>query len=327
MHRLMTARYSVYLLAALLSIVCSIWISSREMLINPDAICYLQSAAAMKDNFHFAMSLCGQAKWPFYSLLIAGFVHLTPFSYETSAYLINGFFSLLTVLVFMRIIAFLTEKTPFEKDKTLMTLLGALVVLFAHELNAVKTYIIRDHGFWAFYLLSLLSLLYYFRERQWYYAWAWSLSIVIATLFRIEGAIFLLVIPWMTWFDAGQSKVARARAFLTLNSMTMIGCIAFSGFLWLYHPQITGRLAELQFQLQHGILLVKQNFQLKSLGLAQAVLGESGARDAAPVLFISLIVWYFFNVIANLSLIYSLLVCYAWYNIKVKIQKVLQSWA
>src|SRR5579862_1633069 len=121
MHRLMTARYPVYLIAALLSMACSIWISSREMVINPDAICYLQSAAAMKDNFHFAMNLCGQAKWPFYSLLIAGFVQVTQFSYETSAYLINGFFSLLTVLVFMRIIAFLTEKTSFEKDKTLIT--------------------------------------------------------------------------------------------------------------------------------------------------------------------------------------------------------------
>jgi len=304
----------LYLIAALLSVLCSFWISGREMVINPDAICYLQSAASMKDGIHVAMNLCGQAKWPFYSLLIAGFVHVTHFSYENSAYLLNGFFSLLTVLVFMRIVAFLADKTVLEKNKSLLISLGAAVILLAHEFNAVKTYIIRDHGFWAFYLTSLLCLLYYFRGRQWYYALAWSMSIVVATLFRIEGAIFLLVMPWIAWFETNQNKTARLKAFLALNSFTIAAVILGCGLFLLYHPQLTARLSELQFQLLHGLVVLKQNFQLKALGLTQAVLGESSARDATPVLFITLIVWYFFNVISNLSFIYSLLVCYAWFR-------------
>jgi len=312
MHRLTSTRYLPYLIAALLSVLCSIWINSREVVINPDAICYLQSAAAFKDGIHFAMNLCGQAKWPFYSLLIAGFVHLTHFSYEISAYLLNGFFSLITVLVFMKIISVLTEKTHLEKHKTVLVSLAAAVILLAHQFNAVKTYIIRDHGFWAFYLLSLLFLIQYFRRHKNSDAIAWNLSIMIATLFRIEGAIFLLVIPWIAWFDYQQPLSARFRSFLTLNSISILAAAVGASVLLFYHPPITGRLYELQFQLLHGLIVLQQNFQLKTIGLTQAVLGESGARDAVPVLFITLLVWYCISVITNLSWIYSFLVCYAW---------------
>ncbi len=312
MPRLTSARYIPYLIATLLSVLCSIWISSRETVVNSDAICYLQSAAAMKEGIQFAMNMCGQAKWPFYSLLIAGFATVTHLSYVTAAYTLDGFFSVLTVFSFMKIVAFLTEKIRSEKNKSLFLLLGAAVILLAHEFNAVKTYIIRDHGFWAFYLISILFLLHYFREKKYYYALAWSVSSLLATLFRVEGAIFLVVIPWIAWFEFSQNKIARVRAFLALNSFTVIVGILLGGWFLLYHPLMTGRLSELQFQLLHGMMLLKQNFQVKALGLAQTVLGENGARDATPVLFITFFVWYFFNVIVNLSLIYSVLVCYAW---------------
>lgn len=314
MHRLISARYFPYFIAGCLSILCSFWISGRELVINPDAICYLQSAATIKEGIHAAMNLCGQAKWPFYSMLIAGFVHLTHASYQFSAYFLNGIFSLLTVLVFMRITSLLIVNTSLEKHKRWLISLAAAVILLAHEFNSVKTYIIRDHGFWAFYLASILFLLYYFRTRQWSYAIAWSASILLATLFRIEGALFLLFIPFIAWFDVKQNKMARLKSFVALHSLTLLLAILGLSVFLIYHPPLTGRLYELQFQLLHGGMALQQNFQTKTLGLAQTVLGESGARDAAPVLFVTLIVWYVLNVIANLSWIYAILLIYAGYK-------------
>ena len=304
-------RYFLYGIAGIISIACSVWISSQATLINPDGICYVQSAAVMKQGLHVAMHLCDQAKWPFYSWLISKLVNLTQLSYVHAAYVLDGFFSLLTVLFFMGILSFLIE--PVQRSySSCILLLGACVILLAHEFNAVKAYIIRDHGFWAFYLLSILVLLHYFRERQWRYAIAWSASSLIAALFRIEGAIFLLVIPWIAWLDSQVGIAARLKSFLKLNSLTMIGSIFLLGWIVVYQPHFTGRLSELQFQLLHGAMVLKQNFQLKAAGVAQAVLSENGARDAAPVLLITLLVWYIYSVIANLSLIYSLLLVYAW---------------
>jgi len=304
-------RYVLYIIAGIVSMACSVWISSQAVLINPDGICYVQSAAVMKQSIHVAMGLCDQAKWPFYSWLISKLVNLTQLSYVHAAYALDGFFSLLTVLFFMGILSFLIE--PVQRSySSCILLLGALVILLAHEFNAVKAYIIRDHGFWAFYLLSILVLLHYFRERQWRYAIAWSASSLIAALFRIEGAIFLLVIPWIAWLDSSVGIAARVKSFFKLNSLTIL--ISSFLFVWvlIYQPHLNARLSELQFQLLHGAMVLKQNFQLKAAGVAHAVLSENGARDAAPVLFITLLVWYIYSVMANLSLIYSLLLVYAW---------------
>jgi hypothetical protein len=307
--------YLLYFIAAVLSILCSVWVSSQEILINPDGICYLQSAAAMKNGIHFAMHLCDQAKWPLYAWLIAKLVSFTQLSYVHAAYTLNGLFSLLTVLFFIRILSFLTL-SPGERSSqshsSCILFLGALVILLAHEFNAVKSYIIRDHGFWAFYLLSILTLLYYFRERQWRYAFAWSVSSVIATLFRIEGAIFLVAIPWIAWLEMNVTLITRIKTFLQLNTFVIIASIFVFGVFLVYQPHLSGRLSELQFQLFHGLTILKQNFQLKSAGLAQAVLSENGVRDAAPVLFITLFIWYFYSVIVNLSLVYTVLLIYAW---------------
>ena len=304
--------YVVYLTATFFSILLSIWISSHETVINPDAICYLQSAATMKSGIHAAMNLCGQARWPFYSLLIAGVVSITKLSYITAAYMLDGIFSWLTVLAFIGSVAFIAQKQQaFTKP---LLWLAALIILLAPQFNAVKTYIIRDHGFWAFYVGSLFFLLCYFHTRQWRYALAWGMSAIVATLFRIEGAIFLLIIPLIAWCEVKQSFVIRFKTFLQLNAMTIIAASIVGCWFLLYPSHSSGRLSELQFQLLHGVRLLQQNFQLKATGLAMTVLGNNGARDATTVLTITLLVWYLFNVIANLSLIFSGLLIYSWWK-------------
>lgn len=301
----------LYLFAMTASLLLSLIIDSHEAIINPDAICYLLSAQAVGESgIHTAMHLCGQAQWPFYSALIFGFVQISQLPYSAAAYLLDSIFSLLSVLTFILIV-----KELGGSRRVLWS--AALVILLAHEFNDVRQYIVRDHGFWAFYLVSILCMLRYFRRPQWITCLGFSFSLAIATLFRIEGAIFLLTLPLLAWFCPPYSLRQRARLFLSLNALTFVICLAVASWLFL-HPQQSldklGRVAEVTQQLQHGWLVMLERYQSTKLALAQHVLTVDSAKDAGLILWLVLLSWYLVNVLANLSCIYALLVVSAWWR-------------
>lgn len=302
-------RYLVYLVAAVISVMLSAWINLREGVINPDAICYLLSAETMTAHgLKAGMQFCPQAVWPFYSLLLSLFVKLTHLSYEHAAYVLDGFFTLISVITFIAIIDILGAS-----KRVLM--LAAAVILLSHEFNYVRQYIVRDHGFWAFYLLSLCCMLRFMLSNRLTWALAWSISIALATLFRIEGTIFMLTLPFAAFFMSGQGWVGRFKSFITLNLLTIVSGMAIVGWL-LLHPEATveklGRLHEVFDQMQTGIQSMGQRYQTMRTAIIEHVLTLEAARDASVVLVITLITWYLLNVVGNLSWIYSALVGYAW---------------
>lgn len=296
-------RSTVYFTAIFFSIVLSCWSAMKVAVINPDAICYLQSAESMAMGMNVAMHLCDQAHWPFYSALIYGVATLTKFSFLHTAYFIDGIFTLISVFTFIAIVRFL-------QGSTRVLWLAALVILLAHEFNAVRADIVRDHGFWAFYLVSTLFLLRFFHKPRWCYALLWSASLMIATVFRIEGVIFLLALPLVAWVIPGQ----RFKHFMQLNVLTLLVVVGIGFGLW-QHPQINtehlGRVNEVQFQLLHGLSAMAQNFQITAQAIAQHALNRYSAHEAMLILFLVLVSWYLIQVIANLSLIYTVLVVYA----------------
>ncbi len=294
----------VFWLAGLVSIILSLWMSLREAVINPDAICYLLSAAEVKNGVHAAMHICSQAQWPFYSVLVYGFAFVTHLSFTASAYFLDGFFSLVSVISFIAIVRYIAQRPR-------VVWLAALVILLAHEFNSVRQYIVRDHGYWAFYLLSLFFLLHYFKNYQWRYSLLWSCSLIIATLFRVEGAIFLLLIPIAALFDHKRNAMLRLKSFLQLNSLTILigiilsACVAISSHIEL------ARLHELSGQVLNGVSDIGARFaNIRQLMITYII--PDSARDAGLVLFLMLVSWYIISVITNLSLIYSILVVYAW---------------
>lgn len=300
---------AVYLFAIAVSLLLSLWIDYHESIINPDAVCYLMSAEAFGQlGLKGAMHLCGQAKWPFYSALIYGLVQVTHLSYSSAAYLLDAFFSALSVSMFILIVK------ELGGSRRLLWCAAAVILLW-HEFNSVREYIVRDHGFWAFYLTSLFFLLRFFRTPNWRNALGWSFSLLLATLFRIEGALFLLLIPFVSWFFTNYTLKMRVKYFLVLNLPIFLIGFALLGY-FLLHPQETlgklGRIAELTNQLQHGFVLMVDRYQATKAALSQYVLTMESARDAGFVLFLVLIVWYLINVISNVSWIYGLLIAYAW---------------
>lgn len=301
--------YAIYAIAALASIALSIWISYRETVINPDGICYLLSAQQMGvAGLKVGMHTCGQAKWPLYSALIAAFTSVTHASPVIAAHIIDGFFTLVSVLTFIAIVE--------EMGASYGVLcFAAVTILLAHDFNSVREYIVRDHGFYAFYLGSIFALLRYMSEPTWLKAFLWSASILLATLFRIEGAVFFLFVPLMQLFMGRRSLSQRLRVFLQLNTVAIVLGVGMVGW-FVSHPQASleqlGRVQELLVQATQGVSHIFSRWFAVRDGLINHVLDDASAREAGMFASLITIAGYFFNVIGALTPIYALLVLYAW---------------
>jgi len=300
----------IFFTAACISVLLSIWSACSESVINPDAICYLLSAEAIARSGWFAVihNTCPQANWPFYSILIFALSHVVSLSYLVSAYLLDGLFSLISVITFICIVKELGGSTR-------VLYLAMLVILASHEFNSVRQYIVRDHGYWAFYLLSVFFLLKYARNVQWVDVCGFYLSLLIATLFRIEGVIFLLVVPFVFLLLPSLSFQQRLKCFITLYTPLFIICFVLAVW-YLLHSATThfGRLLEVIYQIRHGLILMLASFQSAKIGLAQHVLAPEAARDAGMLLFLGLVIWYIVYAMINLSWGYVCLVIYACYH-------------
>lgn len=310
MYGVVRSRWAIFVMAGIISLFLSYWTSVRSAVINADAICYLQSAQSMTLGLSFVTHLCDQSKWPFYSFLIYSAEQATKISYYNSAQLLNALFSLLSVTTFIAIIHYL-------KGTARIMCWGAFVILLAHEFNAVREYIVRDHGFWAFYLLSLLFLLKFFRTWHWAYALSWSASLILATLFRIEGAFFLLSLPFLTFFMNTQSFKQRSKSFLQLNVFSLLGIVLLSSWVLLHHQNNLdhiGRINEIEYQLLNGFRLATEHFNTSAYSLGEHLLNQYSEHDAPLILFLVLIAWYLVALVSNLSIIYAGLVIYAWWR-------------
>lgn len=321
MSRLMRKPAFIYVVAGFWSILIS-FIEVFRTIINPDGICYLQSAQTMSMGIRSAMHLCDQANWPLYSFLIYLLSSIAHFSFLNSAYFINGIFSLISVLAFLAIVQKLNG-TP----RTLW--FAMLVILFSHELNYVKQQIVRDHGFWAFYLVSIFFLLSYFRTRQGAYAIGWSVSLIIASLFRIEGCIFLLLIPFVSLFikkimtpDATELQISRIKSFVQLNLLSLIGIAFGLSFVFFQHdPLELGRLQDFQYQLIHGFNNILQQFQTNVTLLKEGMLNQYAGHNAKLIFSLVLFNLYVTQIIGNLTILYALLIMYAWYETSLRLEK------
>lgn len=298
----------LFVFATLTSIFLSVWVGYQNAVINPDGICYVLSAQHVgSGGLHDVLSFCPQSRWPFYSILIYGLAQLVPLSYFSAAVILNTLLSLLSVVTFIGIVKLLGGSKR-------VLWLAALVILFAHQFNVLRDNVIRDHGFWAFYLVSIFCLLRYVADRRWWEAIAFQASLVIATLFRIEGAVFLILLPMVSLFTTAPNSRERAKSFFMLNLPIIIfGCAGVVWWLQSSHDlNQLGRVQELIQQVQHGYDDILWRYESVRAALFKYVLPVEGLSDASALVITGWIGWFIYNVVITLSACYSMLVCYAW---------------
>jgi len=225
-------RRLIYLAAMLAAFAITAWASFIVEVPNPDALTYLRSAE------HFAngdfRAAIGVYRWPFYSLLIA-WVHLaTGLGLLVSAHLLDALFLAITFTAF---IALVERLFP---ERRLLLALAAIIIVLHPKLMEMRSALIRDHGFHAFYLAAL-----YFTVRDLQAPRLWSkLAIVfcagLATLFRFEGALLFLLVPAFYLFE--RARMLRTR-LVVVGAVAALILLAFPAYIvWtgVIHRLISG---------------------------------------------------------------------------------------
>lgn len=281
------------------SILISLLAWQTQNPVNPDGILYLRTANAFAEQHHLADAFAIY-RWPFYSISIALLSQALNISLITSAYVIN--LSLITIIV----ATFILILRNLGANQTTQ-LLGAILILLYPNIGHTKTLIIRDFGYWAFYLLSLWQLLRFAKQPNWSTVVFWNISMLFATLFRVEGLIFWCLAPCALLFQTQFSFSQRTRYFFKLQALLLLAVAAGIGIaLTSSHVnQYLGRIPEVIHQITDGIHAVIQNFISKKLAMQQYVLSYDAKDSAKPLLLAGMFGLLFYTLLNTLTWLYT----------------------
>lgn len=253
--------------------------------INPDSVLYFESARLFaKGEWQQAVEVF---RWPLYSALIA-FIHkLTSLDIHTSAQLLNVIFFGITTSSFLKII-------QMAGGGARVMLAGSLILFSSHYLIAdVLKMLLRDQGFWAFFLTSLVFFIRFYKTNSYKDAFFWQICAIIATLFRIEGITYLIALPFILFFCQQHSIWLRIRNFLKCNSFNIILAVCILGAILIFKDvsmQNFGRLNEV-FTINLYDELTRNLFA-KSEIMSTQILGEylnEYAVQAILVIFVYIV--------------------------------------
>lgn len=236
------------------AIITAYVICMQYGLINSDGILYVEVAKQLlAQNWGEAHRLYA---WPFYPGLIAITHKVTGLPLQHSAYLLTGFFFSLS----MAGIVMLVKELGGRRDTMLAAAL--LLLTFPHLVKSLLPMVIRDHGFFAAHIWSLVFFLRFCRDGGMRDAWLWGVCAVLAALFRVEGITYLIFLPLLFAWSPSPWR-HRIRKFFKAHSLLLLlgGLIAF---YLLATPDRTlsdmGRLTApidfaraAFFQVQHGL--------------------------------------------------------------------------
>lgn len=269
-------------LGALFALPLSAWVILKAYgNINVDGILYLEAAK------HFA---AGQWRngfdlynWPFYSLLIALIHKLTGLGFEASAHCLSGASLALLTAGLLTLVR--------EVGGNRRTMVAAGFLLFASS-TIVRTYlpmVMRDPSYWACHLWSVVFFLRFYARHRWQDAFAWGLLSAAATLFRIEGLTYMVMLPLLILL---QEVPDKKRFFIKANTVLLLA--AFGVLLAiLFHPALDlhklGRLGDPMRLLQGAYQQLSHGLHEKAHIYADKVLGNFLSDYALDGLVLTLI--------------------------------------
>jgi hypothetical protein len=218
----MTFRWH-FLLTALASVLLSAWCSYALPIPNPDAVLYLRAA----DQFSVGQWSEGfdTYKWPFYSLLIAGMKVVTGLETLIAAQVVNALLSLGLTLA---LIALAVELT--NGDRAVVTV-ACILVLMQSQLMGMRPAIVKEHGYLAFMVATVLFAVVDNDRPSWRTKLALVSSLAGATLFRIEGLYLALLV--VGFYVLVRLKTVTAQVTtIVLFVLTASALLPFAFRLW-----------------------------------------------------------------------------------------------
>ncbi|MCD8542447.1 MAG: hypothetical protein LRY69_03190 [Gammaproteobacteria bacterium] len=190
---------------------------NQHPFIDPtDGVTYLQAAAAYAHNgLDGALAIGDQAKWPFYSMMIAWMYKLTGHHVWFAQHILDGFFISLNACVFLSLVKILSS------HKYAM-FWGAGLWLTWYTYVPFWPQVIRDHGFLLCLGLSLLSYAHFLMTKKNSWGIGWIASLFLAQLFRLEAIIYILLVPFSIFFIISGPFFYRFSLWCRLNLLPLL---------------------------------------------------------------------------------------------------------
>jgi hypothetical protein len=228
------------------SILFSLTVLLQQDLLNKDGVLYVGVASLFQNGqISDAFALYS---WPFFSLLIAVVDMVTGVGLDSSAYILITLFDAVLLVAFILIVKELGGDARVQ--------VAAIVVIFSLVyMNENRADVIRDHGYWSCYLLSLLLYLKFFKSPGLWLGLGWSATILLGALFRIEGFVVWAVLPLVMLLRSDTSAKAKMQyLFMSYLLHLLIGTVLAS-YLWITKDDflLATRLGD--FQLLFGNLV------------------------------------------------------------------------
>ena len=300
-------RHALPVFAVLLSLIFSWWAHLTEPLLNNDGILYLRTAEAfVSGGVEDAFNLY---EWPWYSIAIGLLHELVGVSLPLVAHAFNA------ALFGLMLVGFMSLCREAGADR-LTVAFAALVVLAHPELNEYRNFVIRDFGFWAFGLLSLLALMRYVRRGRLGDVLLWSGAVLAAFAFRTEALALALAGPLSLWMSQEPCR-RRLAAYLRLN-VVMLVLICCGAALFIAYPELLQRLtaSAIYQKWSHPLLEMQSGIWRPTEETAATMLNEYA--DDFPMLFLltSLAVILVTELLSALGLPLAAILAYGFWRLR-----------
>ena len=237
--------------------------------INDDSVLYFEMARLFSvGEWKQGIELFN---WPFYPALISIASKLTHLSIQSSAQLLDVIFFSVTTYSFINLI-----RLAGGNKATIIS--GAFLLLCSsYIVGDVLPMLLRDQGFWAMYLTSLVCFIRFYRTQKLGDALLWQVCAIIAVLFRVEAITFLICLP-LILFTAHELPLKRKIThYLTLNliPICLFGLI-LSILVLLPTVQLSdfGRLQEVVSIFPRMMTEIAAKFSAKASIMGNQVLGD-----------------------------------------------------
>ncbi len=179
----LAATANLPLVAIVVSCLFSLLVILQHPLLNDDAYSYLRAAEVF--NERGALAVLQSYGWYHYSIVIALLDKVLPGGLVATAHVFNTACYALLTCAFMLLCGELRASRRVQG-------FAALCILVMPLVNEMRYFLIRDTGYWAFALLSLVYLIRFGNSGRTRDALCWCLTLIAAIAFRLEGLLLLL---------------------------------------------------------------------------------------------------------------------------------------
>jgi len=302
-----------WLLTLLGGLITAVIIWVHHGWINDDSVLYFEVAKSFSaGEWQAGLKLYN---WPFYSLLISITHDLTKLDIQTSAQLLNILFFSITTCSFLSLIRMAGG------DK--FTILSGALLLFSstYIVGDILPMLLRDQGFWAFFLAAILCFIKYLKTEKLRHAVLWQIFMLTAMLFRIEAITFLLLLP-MVLFLAKRKNAWKM--FLSAQSINLLS-LAIILVILMLHPSMQlsdfGRIHEAVNIFHHNYIQITEVLSQKSELMGKHVLGSFLDEYSLMGVIMTLGCIIVIKAASTPGWIISILAAYTWRNPLIKIDK------